>query len=103
MEIQEENSWIVHLSKLVRAMPSHDIVLTHADLSPRNIIVNGDQVVGIIDWEMSGFYPEYWEYAKAMYHPNWQSRWIEDGLVDTILKPYYLEHAVMLHMQEIVW
>jgi thiamine kinase-like enzyme len=84
-------------------MPPHEIVLTHADLSPRNIIVKGDKVVGILDWEMAGFYPEYWKYVKAMYHPDWQSRWITDGTLDVILKPFYLEHAVMLHMQEVVW
>ena len=103
MEIQGKNSWHTHISKFLRAMPPHEIVLSHGDFSPRNIIVKGDRVVGIVDWEMAGFYPEYWEYVKAMYHPNWQSRWIEDGLVDTILKPYYLEHAAMLHMQEAVW
>ncbi|KAJ5800561.1 uncharacterized protein N7518_002629 [Penicillium psychrosexuale] len=100
---QTTNSWIKHVAKLIRAMPSHTTVLTHADFSPRNIIISGERVVGILDWEMAGFYPEYWEYIKAMYHPDWQSRWIEDDIVDTVLKPFYLEHAVMLHMQQVVW
>lgn len=103
MTINEENSWVGHVSKPIRAMPSHTTVLTHADISPRNIIIRDERVVGILDWEMAGFYPEYWEYIKAMYHPDWQSRWVEDGIVDTVLKPFYLEHAVMLHMQEVVW
>ncbi|KAF5622408.1 hypothetical protein F25303_12052 [Fusarium sp. NRRL 25303] len=41
-------------------------VLTHSDLSPRNIMVDGSTITGIIDWELSGFYPEYVEYAFAL-------------------------------------
>ncbi|RKL46818.1 hypothetical protein BFJ72_g2558 [Fusarium proliferatum] len=41
-------------------------VLTHGDLSPRNIMVNGSTITGIIDWELSGFYPEYVEYAFSL-------------------------------------
>jgi aminoglycoside phosphotransferase (APT) family kinase protein len=32
---------------------------THGDLSTMNIIVRGDEVVGIIDWETAGWWPEY--------------------------------------------
>jgi len=42
----------------------HSIRFTHADLSPRNIIVKDGKIQGIIDWEFSGWYPEYWEYVK---------------------------------------
>ena len=80
---QTMNSWINHVAKLIRAMPSHTTVLTHADFSPRNILISGERVVGILDLEMAGYYPEYWEYIKAMYRPDWQSRWIEDDIVDT--------------------
>ncbi|KAI1370648.1 kinase-like protein [Hypoxylon crocopeplum] len=48
-------------------------VFTHADLNPWNILVRGGQVVGIIDWETSGWYPVYWEYTSACYLkiPGW--------------------------------
>jgi aminoglycoside phosphotransferase (APT) family kinase protein len=36
-------------------------VFTHADLNPSNIFLRGDKVVGIMDWELSGWYPHYWE------------------------------------------
>ncbi|KAF8902870.1 hypothetical protein CPB84DRAFT_1814794 [Gymnopilus junonius] len=38
----------------------------HADLLPRNIIVEegGSTITGIVDWSTAGFYPEYWEYAR---------------------------------------
>ncbi|CAK7230172.1 hypothetical protein SCUCBS95973_007482 [Sporothrix curviconia] len=61
----------------------HDIVMTHADLHPRNITVewvdnasdasNAStgparrcKITSILDWEMAGWYPAYWEFVKAM-------------------------------------
>ncbi|KAJ6516740.1 kinase-like domain-containing protein [Mycena vitilis] len=40
-------------------------VFTHCDLAPRNILVQGTRIVAIVDWEMAGWYPEYWEYTRA--------------------------------------
>lgn len=40
-------------------------VFTHGDLSSLNILVRGDKVVGIIDWETAGWLPSYWEYTTA--------------------------------------
>ena len=59
--------------RLLRTMSqSHtpDIVFSHGDLRPANIVVLPDQqgnysISGILDWEMSGFYPDYWESVKA--------------------------------------
>lgn len=47
------------------------IVLTHGDLHPRNIMVKKDDtgnfsISGVVDWEMGGWYPEYWEELKAL-------------------------------------
>lgn len=42
-------------------------VFTHADLNPSNILVRKDKIVGILDWEFSGWYPNYWEYTSAWY------------------------------------
>ncbi|KJZ73919.1 hypothetical protein HIM_06587 [Hirsutella minnesotensis 3608] len=47
-----------------RLRANHRIVLSHCDLTPRNILVHDGRVVGIVDWEDSGWYPEYWEYVK---------------------------------------
>lgn len=54
----------------------HEIVFTHGDLNPRNIIVDSEgRVAGILDWEYSGWYPEYWEYTSALHLlkpvPDW--------------------------------
>ncbi|GAP84261.1 putative phosphotransferase family protein [Rosellinia necatrix] len=41
-------------------------VFTHADLAPRNILVDEScNITGLVDWESAGWYPEYWEYAKT--------------------------------------
>ena len=58
---------------LIRSMSqSHapKICFTHADLRPANIVVKTDQqgnysISSILDWEMAGFYPDYWESVKA--------------------------------------
>lgn len=41
---------------------------THADMAPRNIIVQRGRVVAIVDWEFAGWYPEYWEFTKANFN-----------------------------------
>jgi hypothetical protein len=38
---------------------------THGDLRSTNILVHGDEVVGIMDWDTCGWYPEDWECATA--------------------------------------
>nr|POE49202.1 hypothetical protein CFP56_32352 [Quercus suber] len=61
-------------------------VFTHGDLNPFNILVKDGQIVSIIDWEFSGWYPHYWEYTSAWYgnrlRPYWQN------VLDQFLEPY---------------
>ncbi|KAF5026477.1 hypothetical protein F66182_1464 [Fusarium sp. NRRL 66182] len=91
-----EDPFLLLLSKVqLSVMQGHDIVMTHNDFAPRNILVRGAQVVAILDWEYSGFYPEHWEYCKALWRPNWQSQWTKDNLVDRVLDPYLKEVAVI--------
>lgn len=75
---------------------NHEMLMTHGDLHPRNIMVSftsGEaklsgadissqypcpsndtctssasrvEITAILDWEMCGWYPEYWEYVKAV-------------------------------------
>ena len=97
------NSWTEMITKFVDAIPPAGIVLTHNDFAPRNILIRDAKVVAIIDWELAGFYPEYWEYVKALFWPDWQSPWIEEGIVGWVLKPYVTELALLLHAREIIW
>ncbi|KAB8215125.1 kinase-like protein [Aspergillus novoparasiticus] len=50
-------------------------LFAHADLCPRNIIIDNGRVAALIDWEFGGWYSEYWEYTKAHYvqlnMPDW--------------------------------
>jgi tRNA A-37 threonylcarbamoyl transferase component Bud32 len=60
------------LSKMIALQDGRQWALkfTHGDLSSLNILARGDNIVGIIDWETAGFYPEYWEYTSAcQVHP----------------------------------
>ncbi len=91
------------VADFIRALPQHSIVLTPSDFTPRNILVDQGKIVAILDWEMAGYYPEYWEYVKAYYRPDWNSSWFQDRVVDSILPAYHIEHAVLLHTRDIVW
>ncbi|KAI1273332.1 kinase-like protein [Xylaria sp. FL0933] len=64
----------------------HEIVFTHNDFAPRNILVQGSKVVAILDWELAGYYPDYWEYCKALRRPDWHSGWIKERALDKILQ-----------------
>lgn len=47
----------------------------HGDLNPYNILIHNSNVVGIIDWEFSGWYPHYWEFTSAWFGNVTRSRW----------------------------
>jgi len=51
-------------------------VFTHGDLGPHNILWKDGRIVGIIDWECAGWFPEYWEYTRSYFGcgfflPSW--------------------------------
>jgi aminoglycoside phosphotransferase len=56
---------------------------THGDLNPFNILVRDNKVVGIIDWEFSGWYPHYWEYTSAWFGNITRTEW--QSVLDRIL------------------
>ena len=60
----------VSLLRRVSCPQNATIIFSHGDLRPENIMVQGDQhgnykITGILDWEKSGFYPDYFECLKA--------------------------------------
>lgn len=64
------NAFLSLMNELRPPASSCRIVFTHGDLRPDNITVEvaedrGYIVTGLIDWEYSGFYPEYYEAAKT--------------------------------------
>ncbi|RDW90050.1 uncharacterized protein DSM5745_01825 [Aspergillus mulundensis] len=61
------------------------LVFTHGDLSSLNILVSGDDIVGIVDWETAGWYPSYWEYTSAYQVNPQNSFWANE--IDKFLEP----------------
>ncbi|WEW61469.1 hypothetical protein PRK78_006959 [Emydomyces testavorans] len=54
------------------------IKFTHGDLHRSNILVTKSeprQLHSIVDWEQSGWFPEYWEYQKAHFTAGWEGEW----------------------------
>ncbi|KAH7360816.1 kinase-like domain-containing protein [Rhexocercosporidium sp. MPI-PUGE-AT-0058] len=58
----DENVTSVH-----KKSDSYVTKFTHADMSPENILVKNGKITGIVDWEFSGWFPEYWEYTKMYF------------------------------------
>ncbi|KAF8523626.1 kinase-like domain-containing protein [Gautieria morchelliformis] len=57
---------------------SYSTKFTHGDFAPRNIMAKRDgTITAIIDWDSAGWFPEYWEYTKAMFTPHASNDWIE--------------------------
>jgi thiamine kinase-like enzyme len=64
---------------------SQPLVLCHMDLHMRNILVDREGVLWLIDWEMAGAYPRWMEYARWVV-PNimnpapklwiWAAQWV---------------------------
>ncbi|KAF8810933.1 hypothetical protein BYT27DRAFT_7221754 [Phlegmacium glaucopus] len=48
------------------------VYLTHGDLLPHHILVDGSRITAIVDWETAGYYPEFWEYCR-MHDPGWMT------------------------------
>lgn len=54
-----------------------DIKFTHCDLNRVNMIVvsRSPARLVLVDWEQAGWYPEYWEYCKALYTCWFGNEW----------------------------
>ena len=98
-----DNSWCAMVSRFLTSLTGHEIILTHNDLAPRNILLRDGNIVAILDWELCGFYPDYWEYVKTYLWADWSSAWICEGLPDQVLEPKIQELAYLLHARDIMW
>ena len=85
-----------------RAFRGHKTVFTHGDLQPKNVMVqrvegkdggSGSFTISLIDWETSGWYPEYWEYCMSTLFGRYMPDWLE--MVEKIMPVYGYEHALM--------
>ncbi|KAK3939229.1 putative kinase [Diplogelasinospora grovesii] len=59
----------------------HEIVLSHGDLHAINIMARpGVGVVGIVDWELAGYYPEYLDLLKLFRPAIWECGYYKELL-----------------------
>jgi aminoglycoside phosphotransferase (APT) family kinase protein len=83
----------------------HDIVFTHGDLNPGNILVkvlgDGDvHIAAVLDWEMAGWRSAYWEYVKCMHGMGGcDTEWGE--FVGMVLQKYEKEKALDDELQRL--
>jgi aminoglycoside phosphotransferase (APT) family kinase protein len=87
---------------MVTSLKNHKIVLTHGDFASRNVLVQDTKVVTVLDWELSGYYPEYLEYVKALWRPPWEAGWTKHRAVDQVLKNNVTQLAVVWHTRDII-
>ncbi|RJE24596.1 Choline/ethanolamine kinase [Aspergillus sclerotialis] len=54
-------------NQLLDMLPqSERSVFTHGDIAPRNVMADEqNNVTGILDWELGGWYPEYWDMPRS--------------------------------------
>lgn len=79
-------------------------VLSHCDLLPRNIFIShdGNHVVSIIDWEMAGYYPDFYEFYKYLHEfetigqpsTSFTSKWLDLFRTSSVQEVYGHEMAV---------
>lgn len=88
----------------------HKPTFTHADFQRKNVLVRTPitQTDGahpelvIIDWEFAGWYPSYWEYARAIFAcGRWDDDW--NDWVDEMLEPYRNEYAWVEMLLRELW
>ncbi|KAG6872314.1 hypothetical protein C0995_010965 [Termitomyces sp. Mi166 len=74
------------------------LCLTHNDLGPHNILVDDDwNITGIVDWEASGWLPEYWELTKGTFLPFYRNgRW--KRILSAALPGYELEQEAEMYI-----
>lgn len=78
----------------------HQIVFTHRDLNMRNILMRNGRLSGIVDWENSGWYPEYWDYTKAYYITRLHQRWLK--ITDKVFR-YHGDFTAELSTERQLW
>lgn len=77
------------------------IRFSHADLHLANIMISGPpgsrSVAAILDWGMSGWYPEYWEYCKMVLGTcNEGDDFGAEGWLSNVLELYDMEYGAFV-------
>ena len=86
----------IHDMILLQDQPWQMPVFTHGDLSAFNILIRGEHVVGIIDWETAGWYPTYWGYSMAWWQAHPYNEFWRD-VTEHFMNPPMAEELDMEH------
>jgi hypothetical protein len=97
-------------------LKDHPPIFSHGDLQRKNVIIRCPPAlppeekqskqpqpeIVIIDWEYAGWYPSYWEYARAIFACG---RWSDDWSlwVDKFVEPALSEYAWMSMLLRELW
>ncbi|PIG81619.1 hypothetical protein AARAC_002121 [Aspergillus arachidicola] len=85
---QRESPHYVRLlcEPIQRTLRGHKAVFTHADLQPKNVMVEQKG-------NLAGWYPEYWDYCNSTVYCQGKLEWLE--LVPDIFDQYPVEYLMM--------
>ncbi|KAK9414306.1 putative Aminoglycoside phosphotransferase domain-containing protein [Seiridium unicorne] len=63
LRVEKAKSTAEHFATCREPIQEQPFVLTHHDLAPRNIMVDDQNKLWLVDWDKAGWYPSYFEYA----------------------------------------
>ncbi|KAL4920794.1 hypothetical protein BDW62DRAFT_220715 [Aspergillus aurantiobrunneus] len=101
---QRESPHYVRLLRgpIQRTLRGQKTVFTHADLQPKNVMVerkgvcedgSPDYQITLIDWSLDGWYPEYWHHCNSTVYRQGKPEWLE--LIPDIFDEYPVEYLMM--------
>jgi len=78
------------------------VVFTHTDLHPGNIIISArtTDVLAIVDWHGSGWYPDFWEYIKGFWTVDWESEEDWKDHIGMFIQPAYQDELAAFDQYE---
>ena len=77
-------------------------VFSHDDLQRKNVMLQPDGKLVLVDWEAAGWYPAYWEYASALFAAGgWKDDWYH--YLSIILDEYPNESLWLSTLRTEIW
>lgn len=78
------------------------LVLTHLDLTPYNLILDDDNRLWMVDWGLSGVYPEWFEYVCML--PSWKHLcgWYDKLLCQFVAGRFEDQYRFMVHIGSVL-
>ncbi|KAM0544117.1 hypothetical protein ACHAPJ_011999 [Fusarium lateritium] len=93
---------------MTATLRNHQVNFTHGDLQAKNILVKRTGLdeskqyeIKIIDWEISGWYPEYWEFCNSTIAGRFQPEWLD--MVQNIMQVYVPEYLMLQTIRRLLF